>query len=88
LNRRKGAADVDITYLFRITALTDQEAHMRALLLNSISGQPLLLKSLRSDDMEHTQKVEIQAVLTSTGRQDALLEQIVSRLSLEPSVSG
>jgi putative Mg2+ transporter-C (MgtC) family protein len=88
LNRGQGAVDADITHLFRITARTDQEAHMRALLLNSIGGQPLNLKSLKSDDLEHTEKVEIQAVLTSTGRQNSLLEQIVSRLSLEPSVSG
>lgn len=88
LNRGKGAADSDLTYLFRITARNDQEAHMRVLLLNSIGGQPLLLKSLKSDDVDHTDKVEIHAVLTSTGRQDSLLEQIVSRLSLEPSVSG
>jgi putative Mg2+ transporter-C (MgtC) family protein len=88
LNRGKGAADSDLTYLFRITARNDQEAHMRVLLLNSIGGQPLLLKSLKSDDLDHTDKVEIQAVLTSTGRQNSLLEQIVSRLSLEPSVSG
>ena len=38
--------------------------------------------------LEHTEKVEIQAVLMSTGQQNSLLEQIVSRLSLEPSVSG
>lgn len=61
---------------------------MRALLLNSLGGQPLTLKSLKSDDLEHTDKVEILAVLTSTGRQNSLLEQIVSRLSLEPSVGG
>ena len=79
---------MEINYLFRITAWTDQEAHLRALLLNSIGGQPLILKSLKSDDLEHTEKVEIQAVLTSTGRQNSLLEQIVSRLSLESSVSG
>ena len=88
LNRGKGAVDADITYLFRITARTEQEAHMRALLLHSIGGQPLLLKSLKSDDVEHTDKVEVNAVLTSTGRQNVLLEQIVSRLSLEPGVSG
>ena len=88
LNRGKGAADSDLTYLFRIAARNDQEAHMRVLLLNSIGGQPLLLKSLKSDDIEHTDKVEIQAVLTSTGRQNSLLEQIVSRLSLEPSVTS
>jgi putative Mg2+ transporter-C (MgtC) family protein len=88
LNRGTGTVDADITYLFRITARTDQEAHMRALLLHSLSGQPLLLKSLKSDDVEHTDKVEVHAILTSTGRQNLLLEQIVSRLSLEPGVSG
>lgn len=88
LNRGVGTADADITYLFRITARTKQEAHLRALLLHSLSGQPLLLKSLKSDDLERADKVEVQAVLTSTGRQNLLLEQIVSRLSLEPGVSG
>ena len=53
-----------------------------------LGGQPLLLKSLQSDDVEHTDKVEVKAILTSTGRQNLLLEQIVSRLSLEPGVSG
>jgi putative Mg2+ transporter-C (MgtC) family protein len=88
LNRGTVSSDLDITYLFRITARTDQEAHMRALLLHALGGQPLLLKSLKSDDIEHTDKVEVQAILTSTGRQNVLLEQIVSRLSLEPGVSG
>lgn len=88
LNRGTGTVDADITYLFRITARTDQEAHLRALLLHSLGGQPLLLKSLKSDDVEHADKVEVQAILTSTGRQNLLLEQIVSRLSLEPGVSG
>jgi len=88
LNRGKGATDAEITYSFRITARSEQEAHMRALLLYAIGGQPLLLKSLRSDDIEHTDKVEVHAILTRTGRQNVLLEQIVSRLSLEPGVSG
>lgn len=88
LNRRKDATELETTYLFRITARTDEEAHMRALLLNAIGGQPLFLKSLKSDDIDHADRVEIQAVLTSTGRQNLLLEQIVSRLSLEPSVNG
>jgi putative Mg2+ transporter-C (MgtC) family protein len=88
LNRGNGAADEDVTYLFRITARADQEAHLRALLLQSLSGQPLFLKSLKSDDVEHTGKVAVHAILTSTGRENAVLEQIVSRLSLEADVSG
>jgi len=88
LNRGNGAADEEVTYLFRITARADQEAHLRALLLQSLSGQPLFLKSLKSDDVEHTDKVDVHAILMSTGREDAVLEQIVSRLSLEGGVSG
>lgn len=87
INRGKGATELEIDYVFRITTQPDQEAHLRVLLLNSIGGQPVLLKSLKSDDVEG-QKVNIQAVLSSTGRQDLVLEQIASRLSLEPSVSG
>ena len=88
LNRGTGTDDADITYLLRITARTEQEAHLRALLLVALGGQPLFLKSLKSDDVEHTDKVEVQAILSSTGRQNVLLEQIVGRLSLEPGVSG
>jgi putative Mg2+ transporter-C (MgtC) family protein len=84
LNRGTGTSDAEVTCLFRIAARTDQEAHMRALLLHELSGQPLLLKSLGSDDVEHTDKVEVQATLTSTGRQNLLLEQILSQLSLDP----
>jgi putative Mg2+ transporter-C (MgtC) family protein len=88
LNRGTGTADADITYLFRILGRADQESHMRALLLHSLGGQPLLLKSLKSEDVEPTGKVEVHAVLTSTGRQNLLLEQIVGRLSLESGVTG
>jgi putative Mg2+ transporter-C (MgtC) family protein len=88
LNRGTGTADADITYLFRIVGRADQESHMRALLLHSLAGQPLLLKSLKSEDVEPMGKVEVHAMLTSTGRQNLLLEQIVGRLSLEPGVTG
>lgn len=88
INRDMTVNDAEITYLFRITARADQESHMRALLLHSIGGQPLLLRSLESEDVEHTDKVEVRATLTSTGRQNLLLEQLVSRLSLEAGVTG
>ena len=47
---------------------------MRALLLHALGRQPLLLKSLKSDDVEHSDKVEVQATLTSTGGRNLLLE--------------
>ena len=61
---------------------------MRALLFNSLVGEPLILKSLKSKNEQHTEDVEVQAVLTSAGQEHTLLEQIVGRLSLEPYVSA
>jgi hypothetical protein len=61
---------------------------MRALSLQAIGGQPLLLPSVKSADLEHTGKVEVCATLTSTGRQNLLLEQLVGGLSLEAGVTG
>lgn len=88
INRKTRSSDVEITYLFQIGTWTDQGPHMRALLLESLSGRPLLLKSMKSDEVDRTDKVEIRATLTSRGRQNPLLEEIVSRFSLEPRVSG
>jgi putative Mg2+ transporter-C (MgtC) family protein len=88
LNRGKGAIDLEITYLLRVTTQAAQEAQIRALLFNSLAGQPLALKSIKSQNVEHTHDVQVQAILTSTGQEHSLLEQIVGRLSLEPYVSG
>src|SRR5215469_1826823 len=88
INRRTCTSDVEITYLFRIGTRADHGHYIRALLLESLRGQPLFLKSLKSDNVDHTDKLEIRATLTSAGRQNSLLEDILGRFSLEPSVSG
>ena len=79
LNRRKGGSDLEITYLLRMTTRATQEAQMRALLFNSLVGEPLMLKSLKSKNEQQTEDVEIQAVLTSNSEEHTLLEQIVGR---------
>jgi putative Mg2+ transporter-C (MgtC) family protein len=38
--------------------------------------------------MNGSSKVKVEADLTTTGRCDKLIEQIINRLSLEPSISG
>jgi putative Mg2+ transporter-C (MgtC) family protein len=87
INRRTRTSDVEITYLFRIGCRTQQETQLRALLFESLRGQPLLLKSLKSDNVDHTDKVELRATLNGIGRKNSLLEGIVSRFGSEPSVS-
>jgi putative Mg2+ transporter-C (MgtC) family protein len=47
----------------------------------------LMLRSLSSEDLDASgNTLEIRATLLSSGKRDELVEQIVNRLSLEPSV--
>jgi putative Mg2+ transporter-C (MgtC) family protein len=63
------------------------EAHVRALLLQTVAGGKLQLRSLYSQDLENTpDRVSVEAELVTQEQNDAFLEQIVSRLSLEPGV--
>jgi putative Mg2+ transporter-C (MgtC) family protein len=83
------ASEVQTGYRLRVVCRDDQEAHVRALLLQALSGNGFVLRSLDSRHLEDEQHmVTVQADLTATGRQDAVLEQAISRLSLEPGVSA
>ena len=73
---------------FRCTCRSADEAHMRALLLQNVQPTPLALIALHSMDLEGVDRIEVTAQLKSLGRKDAFLEQIVTRLSLEASVSA
>jgi len=64
-----------------------EEAHVRALLLQS-TGSQLSLRRLDSNDLAESGRVEVTAQLTSPVKNDAILEQVVGRLSLEPTVSA
>ncbi len=88
IDHRAGNDDADIIYKFRVIAHTSEETHLRARMLQALTGLPLYLKSIKSQDLPNTDKVEIQATLMSSGHQNTLLEEGVSRFSMEPGVSG
>jgi putative Mg2+ transporter-C (MgtC) family protein len=46
------------------------------------------LRRLDSTDLEESGRVEVTAQLTAQSKNDAVLEQVVGRLSLEPTVSA
>jgi putative Mg2+ transporter-C (MgtC) family protein len=78
----------EILYRFRCTCRASDEAHIRALLLQNIGRTPLALIALHSKDQEEGDRVDVQADMKVIGRKDEYLEQIVTRLSLEPSVTA
>jgi putative Mg2+ transporter-C (MgtC) family protein len=80
--------EVDIAYTVRVVCRSPDEAHIRALLLQAAGTSQLSLRRLESVDVENTDRVEVVAHLIAHAASDALLEQIVGRLSLEPTVSA
>ena len=66
----------------------EDEAHIRALLLQTMIRTSLTLISLRSEDLEGTPKMRVSAQIRGLGRQDEPLEQMVARLSLEAGVTA
>lgn len=80
--------EVKLGYRCSVVCGCQHEAHIRALLLQVVNSGTMGLRSLRSEDLETPNRVEVEADLVTQERNDAFLEQIVSRLSLEPGVSA
>jgi len=82
------SGDQEIAYGFELICRPEDESHMRALLLQAMSRSTLTLTSLRSEDIEGTNRLKVTARITGIGRQHEALEQLVVRLSLEAGVSS
>lgn len=65
-----------------------QEAHVRALLLQGFATSGLHLTALDSANIDDSDRVEVTARVNGEGVKPSALEQIVGRLSLEPSVTA
>ena len=92
INRQSKASgetgEMSIHYVVRAVCLSQQENHIRSLLLQGVSGSDLTLQALQSADTPDPTRVEVRADLQTDGRKDALLEHVVARLSLEESISS
>jgi len=75
-------------YLITVICRNEGEAHVRALLLQSMSASAPRFQELNSHNIENTDRVEVCASVTAEQRKDSALEQIVGRLSLEPHVTA
>jgi putative Mg2+ transporter-C (MgtC) family protein len=81
--------ELELCYQCSLICHSKDEAHVRALLLQSLGTSPMKLRSLHSEDLDEVgHKVEVEAEMVTQTRDDHLLEEIVSRLSLEPSVTA
>lgn len=91
INAHGSEAGIETESIYRVTAVceAEQEVQVRNLMLRMISGMPaLMLQSLHSEDAAHAGRIEVRADLLTPLSSLGLLEQIVSQVSLEGSVSA
>ena len=82
------ASNVATYYRIEVTSKSVEEAHIRSLLMHGLSNAGLGLRRIESEDIPETSKISVVAQAVSSSRNDAALEQIVGRLSLEPFVTA
>ena len=89
INRQPlASAEIASRYVVNVVCRGDIEAHVRALLLQGLTAGGIRLHRLDSSNIEDSDRVEVLAELSADRQSDSVLEQIVGRLSLEPSVTA
>ena len=78
----------DFRYQIRVVCREPDESHIRALVLQAVSASTLVLRSIHSEDLNGSQRIEVTADVESQSKNNAIVEQVVSRLSLEKGVSA
>ncbi|MEV5832523.1 MgtC/SapB family protein [Nocardia sp. NPDC052112] len=88
VDRQPDAAEQPASYVFVAVTSDEQEAHVRALLVQALTRTDFRLISVASANTDIAGRVEVRAELAGDQRDDRQMESAVSRLSLEPSVTS
>jgi putative Mg2+ transporter-C (MgtC) family protein len=87
--KAKAVGDVETIYRIRCICDDEQAGVIRAILTRHINSQPsMTLQGLLTQDAEQAGKTGVVADIFSSSRNDRYLNEIVSRLSIEGSVSS
>src|SRR5580693_6673161 len=82
------AAPIETLYEVKLDCKLSAAAHIRGLLLSTITQLPVTLQSIHGEqDDEHNQD-HIRAEMTTAGRNNEAIEQVIMRLSIEDDVSA
>ena len=91
INKQDAASATEVEQLYRLSIVcrTDDEVHVRTLMLHMLGGMPqLTIQSLHSEDLPMAGQLEVRADLLAAPANHLQLEQIISRISLEKGVSA
>ena len=81
------ATPAETRYEIQIACRLSVVAHIRTLLLSTITSLPVTLQSIHGEQDDDQDQTHIRAELTTAGRNNEAVEQVVMRLSTEDDVS-
>ena len=79
---------LETNYHLELSCAAQDEAQVRALLLDAVDLNHVAVTSLDSQDLDTGNRVRVSAEIKSPMRNDGALEQIVARVSLKQSVTS
>lgn len=83
------AADVETSYRIRVVCQANDVALIRTILIRHIGAHPrLILQGVAVHDAERPDQTAVTADIFSASREDRAMEELTSRLNIEPSVSS
>jgi putative Mg2+ transporter-C (MgtC) family protein len=86
---RKHAVGVETTYRVKVVCGRHQEAVIRSIFMRHINAQPhMVLQGIATQDVGPADHVTVEADICSAQRNDRYMEDIVARLSIEPTVTA
>jgi putative Mg2+ transporter-C (MgtC) family protein len=86
--RSKISSDVETSYRLQVSCAEGAAAQVRTILLRHVGSKPrMTLQGVSTEETDH-ESTNIVADVYALERNDRAMEEIVSRLSIEPDVTG
>ena len=84
----KGLVNVDTTYELRVVCHHDEEANVRQIMLLHVNSVEVMqIQGLSIHDTDNPDRGAVVADIFSSQRNDRRINDLVSRLSIEPTVT-
>jgi putative Mg2+ transporter-C (MgtC) family protein len=84
---RKSAVDMETVYRVRVVCEQNDQAVVRAILLRHINSKPnMTVQGIATQECDHAEHLAVTADIYSLERADRVMEELVHRLDIEPSV--
>jgi putative Mg2+ transporter-C (MgtC) family protein len=80
--------ELEVEYRIEVICRDDDEARLRALVLESVAGEPLVVRRVRRERVPDSDRIRLELVFNSEGRSHRAVEQLANRLGSEPGVTS